>query len=133
MSCSSGSKSQDFGAGEQDRADRAVLSRNQNGKPTPAPDGLTEGDWRGHPDGSGTWRAPLAIQPKPAARSAGSFLEEDPVDLDEHPIDRLLPFFCIQCGDEFVLSPSGHQLCANRLCRDGFDVSHLTFEDQNRK
>jgi hypothetical protein len=50
------------------------------------------------------------------------FLKENSVDLDEHPIERLLPFFCLECGDEFVLSPSGHQFCANRLCRDGFDV-----------
>jgi hypothetical protein len=29
---------------------------------------------------------------------------------------------CAECGDALVLSPSGHQLCANRLCKDGFDV-----------
>jgi hypothetical protein len=76
----------------------------------------------------------LPLNPRPAARSAGSFLEEDSVDLDEHPIDRLLPFFCIECGDEFVLSPSGHQLCANRLCRDGFDVRLVSqFEAQRRR
>jgi hypothetical protein len=75
----------------------------------------------------------LPINLKPAAHLAGSFLKEEFVDLDEHPIDRLLPFFCIECGDEFVLSPSGHQLCANRLCRDGFDVRHLTFENRNQK
>ena len=77
----------------------------------------------------------LPINLKPAARPAGSFLEGNSVDLDldEHPIDRLLPFFCLECGDEFALSPSGHQLCANRLCRDGFDVRDLTFEDRNRK
>ena len=49
-------------------------------------------------------------------------MEDNSVDLDEHPIERLLPFFCAECGDEFVLSPSGHPFCANRLCRDGFDV-----------
>jgi hypothetical protein len=54
------------------------------------------------------------------------------LDLDEHPIERLLPFFCLECGDEFVLSPSGHQLCANHLCRDGFDVRHFTSENRNR-
>jgi hypothetical protein len=49
------------------------------------------------------------------------FMELD-ADLDEHPIAALLHLFCAECGDELVLSPSGHQLCANRLCRDGFDV-----------
>ena len=79
----------------------------------------------------GARRLPLILNPPFARRVL--FLEEDSVDLDEHPIDRLLPFFCLECGDEFVLSPSGHQLCANRLCRDGFDVRGITFEDQNQK
>lgn len=72
---------------------------------------------------------------KPVARPAGSFLKDNSVDLDldEHPIERLLPFFCLECGDELALSPSGHQLCANRLCRDGFDVSHLISENRNRR
>jgi hypothetical protein len=35
----------------------------------------------------------LPINLKPAAHLAGSFLKEEFVDLDEHPIDRLLPFF----------------------------------------
>ena len=75
----------------------------------------------------------LPINLKPAARPAGSFLEDNSVDLDEHPIDRLLPFFCLECGDEFVLSPSGHQFCANHLCRDGFDVRHITSENRSRR
>ena len=94
---------------------------------------LDHGDWRGLPDGSGTWRAAFANKSQTRRSSGGFFLKEEFVDLDEHPIDRLLPFFCIECGDEFVLSPSGHQLCANRLCRDGFDVRRLTFENRNRK
>jgi hypothetical protein len=76
-------------------------------------------------------------RPQTRRVSAGSFLKEDfmdlDLDLDEHPIERLLPFFCLECGDEFVLSPSGHQLCANRLCRDGFDVGHITSENRNQK
>lgn len=64
----------------------------------------------------------LPINLKPAARPAGSFLKEKFVDLDEHTIVPWLPIVCAECGDELVLSPSGHQLCANRLCREGFDV-----------
>lgn len=96
---------------------------------------LDHGDGRGLPNGSGTWRATLVNDLKPVARPAGSFLKDNSVDLDldEHPIERLLPFFCLECGDELALSPSGHQLCANRLCRDGFDVSHLTSENRNRR
>ena len=45
------------------------------------------------------------------------------MDLDEHTIALWLRILCAECGDELVLSPSGHQLCANRLCRDGFDVT----------
>ena len=48
------------------------------------------------------------------------------IDLDEHPIAALLHQFCAECGDELVLSPSGHQLCANRLCRDGFDIGSVS-------
>ena len=33
-----------------------------------------------------------------------------------------LPFVCAECGDELVLTSSGHCFCANRSCRDGFDV-----------
>ena len=64
----------------------------------------------------------LPINLKPAARPAGSFLKEKFVDLDEHTIVPWLPIVCAECGDELVLSPSGHQLCANRLCKEGFDV-----------
>jgi hypothetical protein len=64
----------------------------------------------------------LPINLKPAARPAGSFLKEEFVDLDEHTIVPWLPIVCAECGDELVLSPSGHQLCANRLCKEGFDV-----------
>ena len=32
------------------------------------------------------------------------------------------PFVCAGCGDELVLTSSGHQFCANRWCKDGFDV-----------
>ncbi len=64
----------------------------------------------------------LPINLKPAARPAGSFLKEKFVDLDEFTIVPWLPMVCAECGDELVLSPSGHQLCANRLCKEGFDV-----------
>ena len=64
----------------------------------------------------------LPINLKPAARPAGSFLKEEFVDLDEFTIVPWLPIVCAECGDELVLSPSGHQLCANRLCKEGFDV-----------
>ena len=34
-----------------------------------------------------------------------------------------LPAVCAECGDELVLSRSGHQFYANHLwCRDGFNV-----------
>jgi len=33
-----------------------------------------------------------------------------------------LPFVCAQCGNELVLTASGHQFCVNRLCKDGFDA-----------
>jgi hypothetical protein len=29
---------------------------------------------------------------------------------------------CAECGNELVLSRSGHQFCANGLCREGFDI-----------
>jgi hypothetical protein len=64
----------------------------------------------------------LPINLKPAARAAGSFLEEKFVDLDEHTIVPWLAIVCAECGDELVLSPSGHQLCVNQLCKEGFDV-----------
>jgi hypothetical protein len=83
------------------------------------------GDWRGHPDGSGTWRAPLAIETQ-SRRSAGSFLKVKVVDLDDHMLVTWLSIVCLECGEELILSPSGHQLCANRLCRDGFDVTLLS-------
>src|SRR6185437_5072889 len=113
------------------------------------------GDWRGHPDGSGTWRAPLAIETQ-TRRSAGSFLKVKVVDLDDHMLVTWLSIVCLECGEELILSPSGHQLwisssphsrqtidshecgeelilspsghqlCANRLCRDGFDVTLLS-------
>jgi len=35
---------------------------------------------------------------------------------------KRLPIACAECGDELVLTPSGHYLCVNRLCKDGFDV-----------
>lgn len=36
---------------------------------------------------------------------------------------RLRPtFICAGCGDELVLTSSGHQFCANRWCKEGFDV-----------
>ena len=44
------------------------------------------------------------------------------MDLDEHAIVERLPIACAVFGDELVLSPSGHQLCANGLCKEGFDV-----------
>jgi hypothetical protein len=39
-----------------------------------------------------------------------------------HSRGRRLPFICAECGDELMLSPSGHYFCANRLCKDGFDI-----------
>ena len=33
-----------------------------------------------------------------------------------------LPFVCAGCGDELILTSSGHQFCANRWCKDGFDI-----------
>jgi hypothetical protein len=36
-------------------------------------------------------------------------------------VSRLLTV-CAECGDDLVLSRSGHHLCANRWCKDGFDV-----------
>jgi hypothetical protein len=83
------------------------------------------GDWRGHPDGSGTWRAPLAIKPQ-TRRPAGSFLKVEFVDLDDHMLATWLSIVCIECGEELVLSPSGHQLCGNPQCRDGFDVTLIS-------
>jgi hypothetical protein len=44
------------------------------------------------------------------------------VELDEDTIVPWLSVICAECGDELALSPSGHQLCANPLCKDGFDV-----------
>jgi hypothetical protein len=48
------------------------------------------------------------------------------VDLDDHMLVTWLSIVCLECGEELILSPSGHQLCANRLCRDGFDVTLLS-------
>lgn len=49
-------------------------------------------------------------------------MKEKLMDLDEYTIVPWLPIVCAECGDELVLSPSGHELCANRLCKEGFDV-----------
>jgi ribosomal protein L32 len=38
-------------------------------------------------------------------------------------LDRLLSSWCGECGDELKLTPSGHYFCANRRCKDGFDVT----------
>jgi hypothetical protein len=44
------------------------------------------------------------------------------MDVEEHNrVSRLLTV-CAECGDDLVLSRSGHHLCANRWCKDGFDV-----------
>ena len=43
------------------------------------------------------------------------------MEAGEYDIGPLLPF-CAECGDELILSRSGHQFCANHRCRDGFDV-----------
>jgi hypothetical protein len=40
----------------------------------------------------------------------------------EYDREPRLPFVCAECGDELVLTSSGHQFCANRCCRDGFEV-----------
>jgi hypothetical protein len=46
------------------------------------------------------------------------------VDDDRHEaMDRLLSSWCAECGDELNLTPSGHYFCANRRCKDGFDVA----------
>jgi len=87
---------------------------------------LDHGDGRGLPNGSCAWRAALADNSQTRRSSAGSFLKEEFVDLDEHTILPWLQIVCLECGEELILSPSGHQLCANRLCRDGFDVTLLS-------
>ena len=83
---------------------------------------LDQGDGRGLSDGGGTWRAALANTSQTRRSSGGFFLKENFVDLDEFTIVPWLPMVCAECGDELVLSRSGHQLCANRLCKEGFDV-----------
>jgi hypothetical protein len=88
---------------------------------------LDRGDWRGLPDGSGTSRAALAkkISNPPLVRP-GSFLKGKFVDLDDHMLVSWLPIVCVECDEELVLSPSGHQLCANPLCNYGFDVTLIS-------
>ena len=50
------------------------------------------------------------------------FLKAKILDVEEHNrVSRLLTV-CAECGDDLVLSRSGHHLCANRRCKDGFDV-----------
>jgi len=48
--------------------------------------------------------------------------------VDDDPLVReamggLLSSWCAECGDELNLTPSGHYFCANRRCKDGFDVT----------
>ena len=38
-------------------------------------------------------------------------------------LDGLLFRWCAECGNELNLTPSGHYFCANRRCKDGFDVT----------
>jgi hypothetical protein len=69
----------------------------------------------------GPWRAGPANNLNPPL-TRRVFLEEEFVDLDEHRLAQWLRIVCAECGDDLILSPSGHQLCANRICREGFDV-----------
>jgi hypothetical protein len=38
-------------------------------------------------------------------------------------MDPRLHSWCAECGNERNLTPSGHYFCANRRCKDGFDIT----------
>ena len=57
-----------------------------------------------------------------AGHPAGFFFESEIMGAEEHNRGPLLPAVCAGCGDELVLSRSGHHFCTNRLCEDGFDI-----------
>ena len=44
------------------------------------------------------------------------------MEVEEYNIWPQVPAVCAECGDDLVLSRSGHHFCANQLCRDGFDI-----------
>jgi hypothetical protein len=41
---------------------------------------------------------------------------------ENHDRRPQLPFVCAECSHELVLTSSGHQFCANRWCKEGFEV-----------
>jgi len=48
-------------------------------------------------------------------------VDDDP--LVREALDGLLSNWCAECGNERNLTPGGHYFCANRRCKDGFDVT----------
>jgi hypothetical protein len=52
-------------------------------------------------------------------REVIAVVDDDP----REALDGLLSSWCAECGDELNLTPSGHYFCANRRCKDGFDVT----------
>lgn len=52
----------------------------------------------------------------------GLFLESKIMEAEERRRRPRLSDVCAECGNELGLSRSGHQFCANRLCKEGFDI-----------
>jgi hypothetical protein len=52
-------------------------------------------------------------------REVIAVVDDDP----REALDGLLSSWCAECGDELNLTSSGHYFCANRHCKDGFDVT----------
>jgi hypothetical protein len=50
------------------------------------------------------------------------FLMSKAMEAEEHDAGLRPIFVCAGCGDELILTLSGHKLCANRRCEEGFDV-----------
>ena len=84
---------------------------------------------------TGTGGNGLALRSLVIVNSAGHpavFFREQIVKAEKHNRGLRLRAVCDGCGDDLVLSRSGHQFCTNRLCKDGFDLELVTSPVQRR-
>jgi hypothetical protein len=62
---------------------------------------------------------PFANNASPVTRR---FFESKIMEAEKHYQRQRPRAICAECGDELVLSRSGHRFCANHLCKEGFDI-----------